>query len=733
MEPNDRMQMPKNTPVKTALISLLLVIVVVGTSLGQAAANPAEAGPGLKRVLPQTTQPVPTDILTAPPATPEPTPTATPIPVGIQVYSPLMQRSPLDPVGIDRIYTGTDSGVLQSAFQPGTPLNYILQGTNYLHIPITVNIRWTLVGPCGVTTLDQETVTAPPGGWFHPIAGIAPAAECMGIYSAYVELEHDSKIYTTSQPALYVISSESALVVSDKQGFDRGRLPSVEQMQTWWDNSPYWVFNLYLGGASLYYKNEPLDAAWVYQAAQQGWSFILTWVGPQAPCTSYSNRISINPTVAFAQGGYEAEQAVLAARNLGFLGEKSIYYDMESYAGASDSCRLAVKEFLRGWTERLHSYDVRSGAYGSACYYMPDWATISTPPDDVWIAHWIRNYYDANMTVWNTVCLDNALWPNQQRMRQYAGDHTETWGGIALTIDSNVIDARVNVLPSGLPAAQTVIEPATLLGTGVMIDTIDLLSPASGYAVLGNRLLWGDGREWRALDLGLAAPDEILGVHFEDETRGWVVARTFNDDLPALEVLHTRDRGQRWERQALPLARPMEVLEVARAYPGSQDGALGWIALQIQSSRAFDLGRLLTTRDGGSQWQEQDLPLGAPVELFADGRGWQVGADLGLAYQTSDCGRTWQPAASAALPAVLSQGEPTGESTGAASALPANTVQSAFSDSQHGWALVQDGTCRGEKRNPAYEGEIPLLCYQGTRLLATADGGLTWTDITPDK
>lgn len=137
------------------------------------------------------------------------------------------------------------------------------------------------------------------------------------------------------------------------------------------------------------------------------------------------------------------------------------------------------------------------------------------------------------------------------------------------------------------------------------------------------------------------------------------------------------------------------------------------------------------TPDGGQTWQAQALPLGAPVQLDAEGRGWQIAVDSGLAYQTSDGGQTWQPASRASLPAVFSLDAPAEAPAANSTALPANTVQSAFSDDLNGWALVQDGTCRGEKRSPAYPGEVTLLCYQGTRLLATADGGASWTDITP--
>ncbi len=40
-------------------------------------------------------------------------------------------------------------------------------------------------------------------------------------------------------------------------------------------------------------------------------------------------------------------------------------------------------------------------------------------------------------------CLSDTLWSNHQRLRQYAGGHDETWGGVTLNIDSDVMDGIV--------------------------------------------------------------------------------------------------------------------------------------------------------------------------------------------------------------------------------------------------------------------------------------------------
>ena len=68
------------------------------------------------------------------------------------------------------------------------------------------------------------------------------------------------------------------------QGFDICEIPTLSKLQTWWNYSPYTSVNLYIGGISRACSNFALTAEYVSQMRAQGWSFIPTWVGPQAPC-----------------------------------------------------------------------------------------------------------------------------------------------------------------------------------------------------------------------------------------------------------------------------------------------------------------------------------------------------------------------------------------------------------------------------------------------------------------
>lgn len=74
-----------------------------------------------------------------------------------------------------------------------------------------------------------------------------------------------------------------------------------------------------------------------------------------------------------------------------------------------------------------------SGAYGSACNsYLNDLASMARPPRFIWAANW-----DDNPSTSAFPCVSGGYWSNHQRLKQYKGDHNETWGGVTINIDSN--------------------------------------------------------------------------------------------------------------------------------------------------------------------------------------------------------------------------------------------------------------------------------------------------------
>jgi hypothetical protein len=251
-------------------------------------------------------------------------------------------------------------------------------------------------------------------------------------------------------------------------GFDTcmiGALPTLAEMQNWFTNSPYRVRNLYLGGSSLPDCGH-LTLSYVQQLAQQGWVFIPTWVGPQPPCASVAHKFSQDPAAAFNQGLIEADLALSAASSLGFTlaGQSGtiIYYDVEFYHPPPPPddmpCRQAAQAFISGWTARLHAHGNLSGVYGSPCgSYVSDFSAIPNVPDMVWLARWTHTSYDPNVSIFGLNCIDDTLWTNGQRLRQYTGGHQEEWGGVTLNIDSDTVHGAVaTVRGSCVPNANQV-------------------------------------------------------------------------------------------------------------------------------------------------------------------------------------------------------------------------------------------------------------------------------------
>jgi len=267
------------------------------------------------------------------------------------------------------------------------------------------------------------------------------------------------------------------------QGFDKCEVASLSQLQSWITNSPYRVVNLYIGGSSRACANSALTASFVSQLGQQGWKFIPTWVGPQAACTGYGSRMSYNPTTAYNQGVSEASAAIDVVANLGLtLADESgtiIYYDLEYYDTGNTACHDAAKAFVSGWSGQLRAQGNQTGVYSNGPP-LSGFASISNVPDAIWPAHWIYSSYNANATVWNVYSLSNDLWANHQRIRQYTGGHNETWGGVTLNIDCNVIDGVVaNTTGDGTPPTTSHSLAGTSGAGGWYVSTVQVTLSAS--------------------------------------------------------------------------------------------------------------------------------------------------------------------------------------------------------------------------------------------------------------
>ncbi|MCZ7429934.1 DUF1906 domain-containing protein [Micromonospora sp. WMMA1949] len=244
----------------------------------------------------------------------------------------------------------------------------------------------------------------------------------------------------TAEPAVAAAVGPQPGTYTGK-GFDTCTAPSQAAMDAWLTASPYRAVGVYISGASRTCAQPNLTATWVADQTRKGWRLIPIELGYQAPCGTRTPKMSADPATARGQGRTAADSAVAAATALGIGAGSTLYNDIEQYP-TSASCRAAVLSFLSGWVERLHTRGYLAGMYSSGSSGITDVCgayhdTRYLRLDQIWIAWW-NGVAD---TDGGTYCADDR-YADQQRLHQYAGDVTETWGGVTMKIDRNYLDLR---------------------------------------------------------------------------------------------------------------------------------------------------------------------------------------------------------------------------------------------------------------------------------------------------
>ncbi|MET8023055.1 glycoside hydrolase domain-containing protein [Streptomyces avermitilis] len=221
------------------------------------------------------------------------------------------------------------------------------------------------------------------------------------------------------------------------KGFDACTAPSQASMDAWKGTSGYGAIGVYVGGVNRACAQPKLTAKWVQTQYANGWRFFPLYVGRQPSADGGSclgGCASI--TDPEPQGKDAADDAVRQAAAVGFGPGSVIYNDLEHYAGGN-AVTTRVLTYLESWTTRLHELGYRSGAYGSVSSLITDLvehADDRTLPDVIHFAHW-----NDEATTTDSV-IPAALWADHQRIHQYAGNRTETHGGVKISIDRNKLD-----------------------------------------------------------------------------------------------------------------------------------------------------------------------------------------------------------------------------------------------------------------------------------------------------
>lgn len=229
-------------------------------------------------------------------------------------------------------------------------------------------------------------------------------------------------------------------------GFDACAAPSRSQMAAW-SHSPYHAIGIYIGGVNMACAQPNLTRAWVEHEIASRWHPVPLYVGLQAAGSGCGCRsLSRNTARARSEGMAAAGDAVTRAQRIGISPGNPIYYDMEGHStGGSNTA--AVLAFFSGWTSRIHADGYVSGVYGSGSTtisdLVPKYHTGYREPDDIWIADWNgeRTTHDPYVPA--------SEWSHHQRLHQYLGANTETYGGVSINVDNDFLNGPTATARSG--------------------------------------------------------------------------------------------------------------------------------------------------------------------------------------------------------------------------------------------------------------------------------------------
>jgi photosystem II stability/assembly factor-like uncharacterized protein len=310
----------------------------------------------------------------------------------------------------------------------------------------------------------------------------------------------------------------------------------------------------------------------------------------------------------------------------------------------------------------------------------------------VWAADWYADGYDSYASAYSIPWLQ-GLWTNHQRIRQYAGEHHESWGDIGIAIDSDVADGVVAMPPAGPKVNPVVISSPSIEDTG-------WLTADQGWLVSQGRLYWtaDQGKTW--LDI---SPSLVHLAYFLPDGQTWALAG-FTDGAPA--IYHSSDLGASWTPQELSLP-TSDWSPVQLQFTSATSG---WMVLRKVTSSAFDVGILLKTVDGGYSWQTYELPVAGKISFTSPVEGWLINIDHTQLYHTMDSGHTWQVASLA-------------DQVQSEIPLPPGTAVSGWQASGLSWAATSSGTCLGDKSTPGFACQVEHTLWQ------SRDGGKTWQEI----
>lgn len=233
------------------------------------------------------------------------------------------------------------------------------------------------------------------------------------------------------------------------EGFDTCEAPPLATMRAWKRTSPFGAAGVYIGGRARGCPTQAnLDADWVRATSAEGWRLIPVYVGSQAPCvlSAHKRKFALGHKDPAGHGAREGRDAVARAEALGMRPRTAIYLDMEAYRQSDARCAATTLRFVQAWNRAVRAAGYLPGFYSSADSGLVHMERARRSgardlPEAVWFARW-----GSGSSVYDEKRLSPKAWHPHRRIHQYEGNVRLRYGGRALNVDRNAVDAPVAVV-----------------------------------------------------------------------------------------------------------------------------------------------------------------------------------------------------------------------------------------------------------------------------------------------
>lgn len=269
--------------------------------------------------------------------------------------------------------------------------------------------------------------------------------------------------------------------------------------------------------------------------------------------------------------------------------------------------------------------------------------------------------------------------------------------------------------PAPSPAVSTitplVTPPPPVTGPVVPLPVVSMkmLSPTAGWASSGSQLFLttDNGADWTNISPPTASGDLYAGVFFLDAQTGWLLT-AHSDDFEdfTFAVWRTSNGGTTWASASLPRWHH----DKKHGEPGlASHGAItfadvhhGWLSLDLQGNTLFGTSTLLTTFDGGRNWDWAPAGPDAHISgmVATSNTLWTVGQAHGVSELDTNRGSVNFDTVSLPAPPQV-----------APNTIPTYTLP-VFLDSHNGYEVVRYRSANG--------------ATSAAVLFSTTNGGNTW-------